>query len=238
VSVSAGTYEESVGVDVEGLTLEAAAGASQKITISQDSTSTLEVTANDVTVDGVDISGNVTGGTPTTAVEGDGTTLTNLAVTHNGDADDNVGQAVRVAASDVTIDNIKTDTTGANNTAVSVITDTRGGTKVSLSHVEIVDSEFTINENTTGVLVGLARDSNAEFIGDNPVTIENNEFIATSTDRSNVTYVVDVDYISGQATPGDVLDLDTVLDNNFFAPDTAVFDDLSIIADAEFELQS
>ena len=103
VLVESGRYEESVAIDVDGLTLEAADGASP--TVTQDSGTVVDVNADGVTADGL------------TVEAGNGTTAVNL---------DGVSDGAAVTLTDNTIDLTAgdADSVGINTGSGSGISET------------------------------------------------------------------------------------------------------------------
>lgn len=124
IEVGEGTYEESVDIDVEGLTLEAADGASPAV-VSQESPefspsqAALFINANNVTVNGVDAVEGISPSDNQDIIEINGgvsgTVLTNLAVESpdftgaSGEGQGAIGHDGAIG--DLTVENVESDRT-------------------------------------------------------------------------------------------------------------------------------
>jgi hypothetical protein len=152
VEVMPGTYEESVEITENGLTIEGE---------GRDST-TIEAGSAD--------------GTPTIAVDANNIEISNMAVERTG-SDDRVAQAVRIAGSDIELINNTYSATGSNDAAIAVLTDSSGAagnpdvSGETFEGIKIRGGE--IKDSVTGLLVANNGDAS---LGENPIDVHSVSF--------------------------------------------------------------
>jgi hypothetical protein len=167
VLVGPGTFNESVTMNTDGLTLEGVGNP------------TVSATGDN--------------GEPTIAVDADGVTIADLNVERSGSGD-LVAQAVRVAGSNITLTDNTYSATTSNDAAVAVLTDSSGAagnpdvTGETFDNIEISGGE--ISDSPTGLLVA---DNGEATFADGAVSVadvsfENNDehFLALDTGGSVV----------------------------------------------------
>lgn len=228
VVVSAGTFDESVTVDTEGLTLEGADGAEPSI--EQDGDTIVTVTADDVTVDGLTLQQQTAGADNGIRLEADGFTLEDSTVldVRRGLVDENSVDTedlvVRDTVFDVTTDEGYSFGDGAEGTAKDP--DTRTGIFLQDAPEALID-DVTVSGYVAAVAIEDPDDGSPDVTVQDSTFDENRDGVSASPDdaenrptiEGNTFKNTDVQYLSA-----DGLDTDEVIELNDFEVDDDVID--------------
>ena len=199
------TGQAAIDTAGEGSTIEFSAGEYDPIAISD--THPENLTIQPVATDPVTIAQNADTGTPTVAINQNGTTITGVTVDRGGESR-NIAQGIRIAASNVTVTEATvrhSNNTDTTDNGVLISDRASGDSQVENNVTNVTIEDTTVADFPTGVAVATQKDDSNTV---NQLTISN-------TTLNNNTIGVGFSQVETATDLGDELVIDnTTFDQN------------------------